>query len=63
MLLLFSFFVSINWDAMLEQKVPSPYVPKVKGPGDCSNFDTYPEEPIKWYGEGQDKFGDTFVGF
>ena len=20
-----------------------------QGPGDASNFDTYPEEPIKWY--------------
>lgn len=57
------YFASINWDKLLAQTAPSPYIPKVAGPGDCRNFDTYPEEPVRWHGEGTDRFGDTFVGF
>ena len=59
---------SQEWARMYEQKDPSPlpswrYIPKVKGPGDCDQFDKYPEEQVKWYGDGQDKFGTQFVGF
>lgn len=57
-----NYFSSINWDRLLSQEEPSPYVPQVNGPGDASNFDTYPEEPNSWY-PGQDKYGDTFEGF
>eukprot|EP00045_Choanoeca_perplexa_P015404 m.193183 g.193183 ORF g.193183 m.193183 type:complete len:380 (+) comp16975_c1_seq2:145-1284(+) len=57
------YFASINWDKLYSQTAVSPYIPKVTGPGDCRNFDTYPEEPVKWAGEGTDKFGDTFIGF
>jgi protein kinase A len=57
------YFAGINWDKLYSQTAISPYIPKVSGPGDCRNFDTYPEEPVRWHGEGVDKFGDTFVGF
>lgn len=57
------YFSTIDWDKMLTQSVKSPYIPECTGPDDCSNFDQYPEEPTKWNGEGEDKFGDTFVGF
>lgn len=57
------YFAGLEWEKYYSQTIESPYVPKVKGPGDCSNFDTYPEDQVKWYGEGPDKFGDTFVGF
>ncbi len=56
-------FRRLDWDKLMAHTVPSPYVPKVDGPGDCSNFDTYPEEPVKWFGDGKDKFDDTFEGF
>jgi len=55
------YFAAFDWDQLYHQKVPSPFVPATKGPGDCHNFDTYPEEAIKWY-EGADKYG-KFVGF
>eukprot|EP00039_Didymoeca_costata_P006005 m.86716 g.86716 ORF g.86716 m.86716 type:complete len:393 (-) comp13067_c0_seq2:2175-3353(-) len=56
------YFKDTDWDKMLTQSVPSPYQPSVSGPNDCSNFDTYPEENIRWY-EGTDKHGEVFVGF
>ena len=56
-------FSSSEWDSLYDQTMESPYKPKVKGLGDCDNFDRYPEEDVKWYGEGTDKFGDTFVAF
>ncbi|EGD83593.1 AGC/PKA protein kinase [Salpingoeca rosetta] len=57
------YFAKIDWDSLYSQTAISPYIPKVTGPGDCRNFDTYPEEPVRWHGQGTDKFGDTFVGF
>lgn len=57
------YFKGLDWDAVAETKVPSPYIPKVKGPGDTDQFDRYPEEDIRWYGTGPDAFGDTFKSF
>ncbi|XP_074533579.1 protein kinase C, delta b isoform X2 [Halichoeres trimaculatus] len=33
------FFKSINWTALEKREVEPPFKPKVKSPGDCSNFD------------------------
>ncbi|XP_020488786.1 protein kinase C delta type [Labrus bergylta] len=33
------FFKSINWQALEKREVDPPFKPKVKSPGDCSNFD------------------------
>ncbi|XP_062839367.1 protein kinase C theta type isoform X1 [Anolis carolinensis] len=33
------FFKDINWDAIEERTVDPPFKPRVKSPGDCSNFD------------------------
>merc|ERR1712146_240838 len=52
-----------DWDRLYKKEIPSPYCPKVKHAGDAGNFDKYPEEPIKWYGDNADKFGDTFANF
>lgn len=57
------YFATLDWEKLYTQVATSPYVPKVSGPGDCRNFDSYAEEPVRWYGDGTDKFGDTFVGF
>ncbi|CAJ1051418.1 protein kinase C delta type-like [Xyrichtys novacula] len=34
-----SFFKTINWPALEKREVAPPFKPKVKSPGDCSNFD------------------------
>lgn len=56
------YFKDINWDRLILQQEISPYIPMVNGPGDASNFDTYPEEKNQWV-PGTDKFGDQFQGF
>lgn len=60
------YFAGINWEQLYRQEssyMTGLYVPKVSGESDTSNFDPYPEEPVKWYGDKPDKFGDTFKGF
>ncbi|XP_011568237.3 cAMP-dependent protein kinase catalytic subunit alpha [Plutella xylostella] len=37
---------SIEWDAILNCRCLPPFVPKLKNPGDTSNFDRYEEETI-----------------
>lgn len=39
-------FSSMDWIALYEKKIEAPFIPKSKGPGDHSNFDTYEEEPL-----------------
>ncbi|KAM3962748.1 cAMP-dependent protein kinase catalytic subunit alpha [Aphomia sociella] len=39
-------FRGIEWEAILNGRVPPPFIPKYKSPGDTSNFERYEEEPI-----------------
>jgi len=50
------------WDGMNYQTIDSPYKPAVKGPDDCSQFDKYPEEKVKWV-NGVDQHEKSFEGF
>jgi len=36
-------FKSLDWNALLEKRIPVPYKPIVKSPDDTSNFSSYPE--------------------
>jgi hypothetical protein len=45
------------------QKIPSPFVPKVSGPGDASNFNDYTDEPPTWDDHSPDEYSDSFRGF
>jgi len=59
------YFKGIHWDRLLKEKVQSPFDPKIRGPGDSSNFERFPREdakPDEW-NEGPDNYGDIFVGF
>ena len=58
-----SYFKKIDWDAMADVLVPSPYLIKVNGPDDTSNFDSYPEEEIVWRVGTEAAFGVIFQGF
>lgn len=37
-------FKDVKWDALVACTIRAPYKPKLGSEGDCSNFDTYPEE-------------------
>lgn len=34
------FFKDVNWGDVLNKRIPPPYFPQIKAPGDVSNFDT-----------------------
>lgn len=39
-------FATMDWISLYQKKIEAPFLPKSKGPGDHSNFDTYDEEPL-----------------
>ncbi|XP_035231453.1 cAMP-dependent protein kinase catalytic subunit alpha-like isoform X1 [Stegodyphus dumicola] len=39
-------FQTTDWIAIFQRKEEAPFIPTCKGPGDASNFDPYPEEPL-----------------
>jgi serine/threonine protein kinase len=38
-------FKGFDWDALTQRKMKAPYVPKVNGPADASNFDAAQTTP------------------
>lgn len=40
-------FSNVDWVAVYQKKMESPFIPKSKGKGDTSNFDDYEEEVIR----------------
>ena len=36
-------FGELDWDALVQKKVPATYRPPVKGKNDTSNYSTYPD--------------------
>jgi protein kinase A len=40
-----AWFKSLNWSDLYNYKLPSPWIPTVKGPGDTTLFDKYPDSP------------------
>ncbi|CAF4125927.1 unnamed protein product [Rotaria sp. Silwood2] len=39
-------FSATDWNAIYQRQVEAPFVPKIKEPGDASNFNEYEEEPL-----------------
>ncbi|XP_072165417.1 cGMP-dependent protein kinase 1-like [Diadema setosum] len=37
-------FQGFDWEGLRKQEMPTPLPPKVLGPADCSNFDSYPKD-------------------
>jgi len=54
-------FTATDWIAIYQRKVEAPFIPKMKGPGDSSNFDEYEEEPLRI--ATSEKFGKEFDEF
>lgn len=40
-------FKEIDWDNLLNSRIHPPFVPKIKSPGDTTNFDPFEEEKMK----------------
>ena len=57
-----SFFKSMNWDKLLKQEIPSPFVPKIKGDNELKYFNVYPDsdDNAKPYNKDNDPFKDWF---
>lgn len=43
-------FQEVDWERLYRKEIPAPYVPKVEGDWDASNFDQYPEVDLSEYG-------------
>src|SRR5690606_33840622 len=56
-------FTGVDWTALYNREIQSPYRPNVKGPGDAANFDKYPEEKIQGLPPTEDVHRDLFAGF
>lgn len=42
-----AWFQEVDWERLYRKEIPAPYVPKVEGDWDASNFDAYPGESAR----------------
>lgn len=56
------FFKGFNWDKLIKKELDPPYIPKVKGQSDTSNFTSYPDSdnPAPSMKRDEDPFLDWF---
>lgn len=54
-------FQEVDWERLYRKEIPAPYVPKVEGDWDASNFDAYPGTPHSPYHSR--RFSLTFFAF
>lgn len=45
-----AWFAEVDWDKLYRREIPAPYVPKIEGDGDASQFDRYQEADVSEYG-------------
>ncbi|RXK39287.1 AGC/PKA protein kinase [Tremella mesenterica] len=57
-------FAEVDWDKLYRREIPAPYVPKIDGDGDASQFDRYQEADISEYGKvGTGPYDHFFTDF
>ncbi|KAI8843877.1 kinase-like domain-containing protein [Chytriomyces cf. hyalinus JEL632] len=56
-------FETIDWDKLGQLGIPAPYIPKVSGESDTSNFEAYDEDYPSYGGAGPDAYKDQFATF
>ncbi|WRT66517.1 uncharacterized protein IL334_003476 [Kwoniella shivajii] len=57
-------FAEVDWDKLYRREIPAPYVPKIEGEGDASQFDRYQEADVSAYGkEGTGPYDHFFTEF
>ncbi|KAG7562014.1 hypothetical protein FFLO_02569 [Filobasidium floriforme] len=44
-------YAEVDWDKLYRREIPAPYVPKIEGDGDASQFDRYQEADVTAYGK------------
>jgi protein kinase A len=56
-------FSDIDFVKLANKQVKPPYVPNIKGEGDCSHFDKYPETNEIYGANGPDPYRERFLTF
>ncbi|WWC62130.1 uncharacterized protein I303_104721 [Kwoniella dejecticola CBS 10117] len=57
-------FSEVDWDKLYRREIPAPYVPKIEGEGDASQFDRYQEADVSAYGKaGTGPYDHFFMDF
>ncbi|TYJ54542.1 hypothetical protein B9479_004769 [Cryptococcus floricola] len=57
-------FAEVDWDKLYRREIPAPYVPKIEGEGDASQFDRYQEADVSAYGKaGTGQYDHFFMEF
>ncbi|TIA81866.1 hypothetical protein E3P92_02088 [Wallemia ichthyophaga] len=57
-------FKEVDWNRLYNRAIPAPYVPKIAGDGDSSQYDKYQENDVSLYGQaGDDTWGHLFKEF
>ncbi|KAL2912746.1 cAMP-dependent protein kinase catalytic subunit [Polyrhizophydium stewartii] len=56
-------FAGVDWEKLQALEIPAPYIPPLKGDGDTSNFDSYPEDYEPYGATGPDPHRDKFKDF
>lgn len=52
-------FKEVDWNRLYNRAIPAPYIPKIAGDGDSSQFDKYQENDVSLYGQaGDDTWGE-----
>ncbi|KAG8923202.1 camp-dependent protein kinase catalytic subunit [Tulasnella sp. 418] len=59
-----AWFAEVGWEKIYKREIPPPFVPKIEGDGDSSQFDRYQEVDISNYGaQGTDTYSELFPEF
>ncbi|KAG8955739.1 camp-dependent protein kinase catalytic subunit [Tulasnella sp. 424] len=55
-------FAEVGWEKIYKKEIPPPFVPRIEGEGDSSQFDRYPEADLSTYGStGFDPYSHLFA--
>ncbi|KAG9056824.1 camp-dependent protein kinase catalytic subunit [Serendipita sp. 407] len=59
-----AWFAEVVWEKLRRREIPAPYVPRIEGDGDSSQYERYAETDMATYGQiGPDPFADLFPEF
>ncbi|KZS87749.1 kinase-like protein [Sistotremastrum niveocremeum HHB9708] len=56
-------FAEVRWEKLFRKEITAPYVPKIAGEGDASQFEAYHETPAEYGALAPDPYGHLFPDF